>query len=163
MKTLQWIVAALMTGLLGCAAAEAAPARIEGVIAGACQDACVVTTARGQQERISIEASTRVSVRTPAAHSILDSGAYVGVTATAQADGTLLASEVRLLPLLWILLHAVCGATLYGIIRKLNFVLRLGVALRKRRKLRLLQRILGDAVGHALEMAGNCVQHLLEP
>jgi hypothetical protein len=97
-KSLQRIVAALMTGLLGCAAAVAAPARIDGVIASASQDAYVVTTARGQQERISIDASTRVSVRTPAAHSILDRGAYVGVTATPQADGTLLASEVHVFP-----------------------------------------------------------------
>ncbi len=98
MKSSQRAAAALLSGLLACATAEAAPARIDGVIASANQDAYVVTTAQGRQERISIDDRTRISVRTPAAHSILDHGAYVGVTATPQADGTLLASEVHVFP-----------------------------------------------------------------
>ena len=86
-------IAALAAGV-GCAA----PARVAGTIARAEGDTIVVTTAEAKSENVRIDKSTRYSIRTPADHSILAKGRYIGATATPQADGALLASEVHVFP-----------------------------------------------------------------
>ncbi len=95
MRHLLRVVAAATTlGLLATASAWAAPARIVGTVS-AVEAHAVIVSADGKSERIDVDDKTRVSVRTPVPHSVLDNNAYVGVTATPQADGTLLASEVH--------------------------------------------------------------------
>jgi hypothetical protein len=91
---LRIVAAAATLGLLGTAGAWAAPARIVGTVS-AVEAHAVIVSADGKSERVDVDDKTRVSVRTPVPHSVLDNNAYVGVTATPQADGTLLASEVH--------------------------------------------------------------------
>ncbi|MEP7063897.1 MAG: DUF5666 domain-containing protein [Betaproteobacteria bacterium] len=95
MKQLLQIVAAAAVALTVTVAANADPAHVIGTIASASTDALVVGTADGKRENVRVDERTRVGIRTPADHAILDKNVYVGVTATPQADGSLLASEVH--------------------------------------------------------------------
>jgi hypothetical protein len=95
-RLLQNIAVAIV--MLGASAALAAPARITGVIASANGAAIVVTADGGQRDNVQVDDKTRIGIRTPADHKILDNNAFVGVTATPQADGSLLASEVHVFP-----------------------------------------------------------------
>ena len=92
---LRIVAAAWVLGLAFAGSALAAPARVLGTIAPVAGNAVTVKSADGKSEEVDIDDHTRISVRTPAAHTILDNNAYVGVTATPQPDGTLLASEVH--------------------------------------------------------------------
>lgn len=89
---------AVAMAMLAASAALADPARITGVIASANGAAIVVTAAGGQRHNVQVDDKTRVNIRTPADHKILDNNAYLGVTATPQPDGSLLASEVHVFP-----------------------------------------------------------------
>ena len=97
-RLLQNVAALAATSLLGAGIAMAAPAKITGVIASAEGDAIVVTTTDGKHDNVKVDKRTRIGIRTPADHDILDNHAFIGVTATPQADGTLLASEVHVFP-----------------------------------------------------------------
>ncbi|MEO8848379.1 MAG: DUF5666 domain-containing protein [Casimicrobiaceae bacterium] len=88
------VAAAAAFGLLGAATAGAAPARVAGTIASIVGNALTITS-DGKAEHVSVDSSTRIGVRTPADHAVLGNNAYIGVTATPQADGSLLASEVH--------------------------------------------------------------------
>jgi hypothetical protein len=91
-------VVAAVVAMLAAGAACASPARVAGTITRAAGDAIVVTTADARAENVHVDASTRISIRTPADHSILEKGRLVGATATPQPDGSLLASEVHVFP-----------------------------------------------------------------
>jgi hypothetical protein len=52
----------------------------------------------GQALAVTLPAAARISGRAPAKPADIAPGAYVGATATPQADGTLLASEVHIFP-----------------------------------------------------------------
>jgi hypothetical protein len=52
----------------------------------------------GQETAIDVPAGVRVGVRAPASLDTIKAGAFVGTTAKAQSDGTLLASEVHIFP-----------------------------------------------------------------
>jgi len=92
---LRIVAAACALGLAFAGSALAAPARVLGTIASVAGNAVTVKSADGKSEAVDVDDHTRISIRTPAAHAILDNNAYVGVTATPQPDGTLLASEVH--------------------------------------------------------------------
>jgi hypothetical protein len=92
------VVVVALLAALAAGAAWASPARVAGTISRAEGDVVVVTTAGAKAENVRVDTSTRISIRTPAEHSILEKGRYVGATATPQPDGTLLASEVHVFP-----------------------------------------------------------------
>ena len=94
-RLLQGVAAAVALSFLAAGGAAAAPAKVAGVIATVSGDSIVVSAADGHRDNVLVDARTRVSVRTPADHAILRDNAYIGVTATPQADGSLLASEVH--------------------------------------------------------------------
>jgi hypothetical protein len=95
MNRMLQIVATALLAVAIANAAHAAPVRVAGTIATASGDAIVVDPGDGKRENVQVDERTRISIRTPADHSILDRNAYVGVTATPQPDGSLLASEVH--------------------------------------------------------------------
>ena len=57
-----------------------------------------VKSPTGQENDIQLSNNAPVNVRVPATLDAIKKGSYVGVTATRQPDGTLLASEVHLFP-----------------------------------------------------------------
>ena len=95
MNRMLQIVATALLAVAIANAAHAAPVHVAGTIATASGDAIVVDPGDGKRENVQVDERTRISIRTPADHSILDRNAYVGVTATPQPDGSLLASEVH--------------------------------------------------------------------
>ncbi|HXU67473.1 MAG TPA: DUF5666 domain-containing protein [Casimicrobiaceae bacterium] len=57
-----------------------------------------VKSPTGQESIVRVPDDMRVSVRAPATLDAIKAGSYVGVTASRQPDGTLLASEVHIFP-----------------------------------------------------------------
>lgn len=97
-KSLPGLVAIVVGLALASCTALAAPARVAGTVTRADGDTLVVTTADAKVENARLDSATRINIRTPAEHSILAQGRYVGVTATPQPDGSLLASVVSVFP-----------------------------------------------------------------
>jgi hypothetical protein len=96
-KTLP-MLAVVVAGALACGVALAVPVRVAGTVTRVDGDLVVVTTADARADNLRVDGATRITIRTPADHSILAQGRYVGVTATPQADGTLIASIVNVFP-----------------------------------------------------------------
>lgn len=92
------VAAAALTGLVACSAALGAPARVAGTVASVTGDTLVITTADAKPQNVRLDDKIRITIRTPAAHAILEEGRYVGVTAMPRADGTLVASAVSVFP-----------------------------------------------------------------
>ncbi len=95
---LQSVAAAAVAGLVACSAACAAPARVPGTVASMTGDTLVINTADAGQQNVRLDDKTRIGIRTPAEHSILEQGRYVGVTAMPRGDGTPVASAVSVFP-----------------------------------------------------------------
>ena len=95
---LQSVAAAIIAGLLACGAAWADPARVPGTVASMTGDSLVIKSADAAPQNVRLDDKTRISIRTPAEHSILEQGRYVGVTAMPRGDGTLVASAVSVFP-----------------------------------------------------------------
>ncbi|HEV8502600.1 MAG TPA: DUF5666 domain-containing protein [Casimicrobiaceae bacterium] len=95
---LQSVAATFIAGLLACGAAWADPARVPGTVASVTGDTVVIKSADAAPQNVRLDDKTRITIRTPAEHSILEQGRYVGVTAMPGADGTLVASAVSVFP-----------------------------------------------------------------
>jgi hypothetical protein len=96
-----FVVAALVPLVLGVTAGAARAQslqRIAGDVVAHSDHRLTVRTTLGQAVDLRAPDNLRVTVRVPAKWSDIDTGSYVGTTATPQADGTLLAKEVHVFP-----------------------------------------------------------------
>lgn len=71
---------------------------IRGDVAAVEPSVLRVKSPTGQESIVRVPDDVRVSVRAPATLDAIKAGSYVGVTASRQPDGTLLASEVHIFP-----------------------------------------------------------------
>ena len=72
--------------------------RLSGEIMNLDRGKLTIKTADGQPITVALADNARITIRAPGDLSQLDPGLYVGVTAVAQPDGTLLASQVNVFP-----------------------------------------------------------------
>jgi hypothetical protein len=90
--------AVLLWSAIGVACAQPAGERIAGNVTAVEGDDLVIKGQTGAATRVHLGKDTRVSVRAPISVSQLQPGMYVAITSVPQADGTLLASELRVFP-----------------------------------------------------------------
>jgi len=86
------------TGLAEMAAAQSTEQKLAGEIATVQADRMELRASDGKTLAVRLPADVRLSARSPADASQLRDGAFVGTTAVAQADGTLVAREVHIFP-----------------------------------------------------------------
>src|SRR4051812_18532873 len=86
----------LMTSLT--LAAQTAPRQIRGDVVRLDGQKLEVKTNTGEMVSVTIADKARIFTRAEGDRSQIGSGAFVGVTAVPQPDGTLLASEVQVFP-----------------------------------------------------------------
>ena len=99
-RLLHSLAALSLSLLLGAAPAWAQmpPTRISGDVVGVDGQDLELRSTSGEKLGIKLSDKLRVSQRSPGDARTIKEGAFVGVTAVAQADGTLLASEVQVFP-----------------------------------------------------------------
>ena len=90
--TMSWLVAA------GPAWAQTPPSRISGDVVLLDGQNLELRSTGGEKLAIKVSDKLRVSARSPGDVRMIQQGAYVGVTAVPQPDGTLLASEIQVFP-----------------------------------------------------------------
>lgn len=78
--------------------AQAPGERLSGEVTNFDDGKLTIKSADGQALTVTLADKTRITIRAPADLSRLGQGLYVGVTATPQPDGTLLASQVNVFP-----------------------------------------------------------------
>jgi len=83
---------------IGLACGQPAGERLAGTIAAVQDNDLLISGQTGASAHVRLGRDLRVSVRAPISVSKLEQGMYVAITSTPQADGTLLASEVRVFP-----------------------------------------------------------------
>lgn len=78
--------------------AQTTPSRIHGEIVAIDHGVLRIRSASGEETPITLARSARVTQRVPLTLEALQPGVFLGTTAIAQPDGTLLASEVHIFP-----------------------------------------------------------------
>jgi hypothetical protein len=92
------LAAFLCAGVASSAALAQTTQVIRGDVAAVEPSALRVKSPTGQVSTVRVPDDVRVNVRAPATLDAIKGGSYVGVTASRQPDGTLLASEVHIFP-----------------------------------------------------------------
>lgn len=91
--SLSWALAAAVS-----ASAQTPPTKTSGDVVSLEGQTLALRSSGGDNLAIKLSDQIRISARSPADLTALRQGAYVGVTAVPQADGTLVASEVQIFP-----------------------------------------------------------------
>ena len=98
-RIVQCLAAFLCAGVASTAAlAQTTTQVIRGDVAAVEPSALRVKSPTGQESTVRVPDDVRVNVRAPATVDAIKAGSYVGVTASRQPDGALLASEVHIFP-----------------------------------------------------------------
>lgn len=95
-KFIRFAAMACALGVAGVALAQSTTQMIRGDVAAIDGANLRVKSSSGQEVQVLVPDSARVSVRLPATLAAIKPGSYVGTTASARPDGTLLASEVHI-------------------------------------------------------------------
>ena len=91
--SLSWALAAAVS-----ASAQTPPTKTSGDVVSLEGQNLELRSSGGDKLAIKLSDRIRISARSPADISVIRQGAYVGVTAALQPDGTLVASEVQVFP-----------------------------------------------------------------
>jgi hypothetical protein len=92
------VLGCMLVGLAGNVAAQSAPRKIVGDVVAYQAGVLQVRTASGAQESMRLSDPPRISVRGQSDVAHIKPGDFVATTAAPRADGTLVASELRIFP-----------------------------------------------------------------